>query len=163
MDIQEETPVPSFNEVLTYLSEATGVSIKAVSILLGQLLMTCLPKLTTTPTAEWSVILSILCSFKIQNIQEAMLAIQMIAVHYHSSELLASAATSFSADSKEQYLRMAVRMSRLFNSQLEAFKKIRSKGEQKIVVEYVSVHNDNRKMALTVSEESSPADITEGD
>ncbi len=138
------TTIPAenqFDKVITSLSQSVGVSYMAAANLLSQALKSSLKTTSITPTPEWDYISAMISSFEPQNIQEAMLAIQMVGVHYQATDLLSKAAKYDSVTIKEQYLKLALKMSRLFAIQLETLKKIRSKGEQRMVVEHVHIHN----------------------
>ena len=89
----------------------------AAANLLSQALKSSIPT-TNTPTAEWDYIGAMLSSFEPKNIQEAMLAVQMVGVHHQTTELLSKAAKYENIVIKEQYLKLALKMSRLFATQL---------------------------------------------
>ena len=141
----------SFDNVITHLSQSVGISYMAAANLLSQALKSSIPIANTTPTPEWEYIAAMLASFEPKNIQEAMLAIQMVGVHFQTAELLSKAAKYDSFIAKEQYLKLALKMSRLFATQLETLKKIRSKGEQRMVVEHVHVHNGGQAIVGQVT------------
>jgi hypothetical protein len=54
---------------------------------------------------------------------------------------------------KEEYLKLALKMSRLFATQLETLKKIRSKGKQKMTVEHVHIHNGGQAIVGQIAPE----------
>jgi len=140
---QETNPaVPTenkFDAVITKLSQSVGVSYMASANLLSQALKSSLNTTNMTPTPEWDYVAAMVASLEPRNAQEAMLAIQMVGIHYNTTNLLSKAVKNdFMA---EQYLKLALKMSRLFATQLETLKKIRSKGEQKMTVEHIHIHN----------------------
>lgn len=137
----EVPAVNRFDIVITQISQSVGISYMAAANLLSQALKISIPMPNTTPTPEWDYISAVFSSFEPKNIQEAMLAVQMVGVHYQATELFSKAAKYDSITIKEEYLRLALKMSRLFATQLETLKKIRSKGEQRVIVEHVHVHN----------------------
>jgi hypothetical protein len=140
---ETNTTLPTVNrleEVITKLSQSVGISYMAAANLLSQALKSSIPT-TNTPTPEWEYIGAMLASFEPRNVQEAMLACQMVGVHNQTIELLSKATKYDALFAKEEYLKLALKMSRLFATQLETLKKIRSKGEQRMVVEHVHIHN----------------------
>ena len=128
-----------FDKVITKLSQSVGISHMTAANLLSQALKGSIPITNTTPAPEWDYIAALLSSLEPQNIQEAMLAIQMLSVHYRAAEYFSKAVKNDFLT--EQHLKMAMKLSRLFASQLETLKKIRSKGEQRMIVEHVHVHS----------------------
>jgi hypothetical protein len=79
-------------------------------------------------------------SFKPKDAKQAMLAAQMIAVHE-----LQQHHTCYAKQAKHPRLRSlhtkdAAKLANVFLKQLQTFEKMQGKGEQKIMVEHVSVH-----------------------
>ena len=73
---------------------------------------------------------------------ETMLACQMAAVHVLTMTTAADAyASGKSPYLKDQKLAQVNKLSRTFTTQMEALKRYRSKGDQKIIVEHVEVHD----------------------
>jgi hypothetical protein len=91
---------------------------------------------------------SFLKEIKPQDTLEAMLAVQMLGTH------LLSCKTLYRANLKDQTcegvnenVNRATKLSRTFIAQMEALKKHRSKGDQKITVEHINV-NDGGKVSI---------------
>lgn len=71
---------------------------------------------------------------------EAMLATQMAAIHNATVEMASRLRTERHVNVAESYERSLNRLARTFTTQIEALKKYRSKGEQKVIVEHQHVH-----------------------
>jgi DNA-binding HxlR family transcriptional regulator len=71
---------------------------------------------------------------------EAMLATQMAAIHLATMEYAGRLHRSTSVQVSEAYERSLTRLSRTFAAQVDALKKYRSKGEQRVVVEHKHYH-----------------------
>ncbi len=150
---EKNTAVPAenrFDKVITTLSQSVGISYMAAANLLSQALKSSIPT-TNTPTPEWDYIGTMLSSFEPRNVQEAMLAVQMVGVHNQTIELLSKATKYDALFAKEEYLKLALKMSRLFATQLETLKKIRSKGEQRMIVEHVHVHSGGQAIVGNIA------------
>jgi hypothetical protein len=139
-----------FDNVITSLSQSVGIPHMTAANLLSQALKSSIPT-TNTPTPEWDYIAAMLASFNPTNIQEAMLACQIVGVHFQTTDLLSKAAKYENIVIKEQYLKLALKMSRLYATQLETLKKIRSKGEQKMTVEHIHIHNGGQAIVGQIS------------
>ena len=73
---------------------------------------------------------------------EGMLAAQMVATHAASMECFRRAMIEGQpCESRDANLNYASKLTRTYTTQIEALKKYRSKGEQKMTVEHVHVHN----------------------
>lgn len=75
-----------------------------------------------------------------QNEIEAMLATQMAAIHIATMDFAARVQRSTTAETSESYERSLSRLARTFTAQIEALKKHRNKGEQRVVVEHKHYH-----------------------
>lgn len=71
---------------------------------------------------------------------ETMLAVQMAAVHGATMQMASNIRIATSADRAEQFERSMTRLARTFTTQMEALKRYRSKGEQRVVVEHKHYH-----------------------
>ena len=89
-----------------------------------------------------SAAMEMIAELKPDNITEAMLASQMIAVHETALVFLRNAtADGQTAEGRDAHTHRAVRLKRLFIEQLEAMAKLKGKtGQQKVVVEHVHVN-----------------------
>lgn len=81
----------------------------------------------------------------VQNMQprdvfEAMLTTQMAAIHNTTMEHARRLHRAATGEAVERYERTLNRLARTFTTQIEALKKYRSKGEQKVIVEHQHVH-----------------------
>jgi hypothetical protein len=75
-----------------------------------------------------------------QDAAESMMAVQMVAIHNQCMELLKFAAKSTFIDGRKQYLNLAIKLSRTYTSQMEGLRRYRQKGQQRMTVEHVHVH-----------------------
>jgi hypothetical protein len=71
----------SYYKFIAKLGSAIGVSEMAAVTLITQTLESCIP-IKKEPTTDWGLISALVCEFNPQSPQEALLAIQMISVHY---------------------------------------------------------------------------------
>lgn len=81
----------------------------------------------------------------VQNMQprdvfEAMLTTQMAAIHNTTMDHAGRLHRATTGEGVERYERTLNRLARTFTTQIEALKKYRSKGEQKVIVEHQHVH-----------------------
>lgn len=85
-----------------------------------------------------------------QNELECMLAVQMAAVHTTTLAMACSMRMTTNADRREQLERSMSRLARTFTTQMEALKRQRSKGEQKVIVEHVTVNEGGQAIVGNV-------------
>jgi hypothetical protein len=84
---------------------------------------------------------------------EAMLAIQMIGVHNVAMETLSRAMLSNQTfEGKQASVNQATKLIRAFTTQMEALKKYRTGGQQKVTVEHVHVNEGGKAIVGNVSQ-----------
>ena len=95
---------------------------------------------------------------------EVMLASQMVAVHSLAMATAAGLAGALLAEVRDQKVNQITKLNRTFTGQIEALKRYRSKGEQKVVVEHqhVHVHEGGQAIVGTVNQGAGDASKTEG-
>ena len=93
---------------------------------------------------------------------EAMLATQMAAVHQATMHHAALMARTELFDHLVAYGRALGRLSKTFTSQVEALAKYRSKGQQKMTVEHVHVHEGGQAIVGQVNGEQGVSKNSEG-
>ena len=71
---------------------------------------------------------------------EAMIAVQMIAIHNLAMELIKTASRGDNGMRIDHYTNLANKAMRTFTMQMEILGKYRNKGKQKIIVEHVTVN-----------------------
>jgi hypothetical protein len=72
---------------------------------------------------------------------EGMLAVQMIGIHYLTTEMMNRAAyNEQTIDGVDRNVNRVAKLSRLFVAQLEVFQKLQGKGQQTVRVEHVTVN-----------------------
>jgi hypothetical protein len=84
--------------------------------------------------------MSLLVGINPQDQVETMLAVQMVATHNLSMALIREAHRSKFGIRTEMFSHLASKIARVFTSQVEALGKYRNKGNQKIIVEHVTVN-----------------------
>lgn len=90
---------------------------------------------------QQSAILAFLAGVNPQDVTEGMMAAQLYASHAASMECYRRAMLpGQSIEGKQINLTLAAKLTKANATQVEALKKYRSKGEQKVVVEHVHVH-----------------------
>jgi hypothetical protein len=84
---------------------------------------------------------------------EMLLAVQMIGVHQAGAKFLANAtAEDQTAEGRDLSLVRVTRLMRLFLDQLDAMQKLKGKyGQQKVVVEHVTVHRGGQAIVGTIN------------
>ena len=83
---------------------------------------------------------------------EAMLACQMAAVHMLSMGAATSGYRGVNGERRDLALAQINKLTRTFTTQMEALKRYRSKGDQKVTVEHVHVHDGGQAVVGNVSQ-----------
>jgi hypothetical protein len=98
--------------------------------------------------------MAILQGIKPQDEIEAMLAVQMIGVHNMAMEAMSLVMISDQyPESKDRNTNRATKLLRTFAAQMEALKKYRTGGQQKMIVEHVHVHEGGQAIVGNVNHE----------
>lgn len=82
---------------------------------------------------------------------EAMLAVQMVTVHFSSMRHTRSMLTCDTIDQLDIQERVVNKLMRTFTTQMEALRKHRNGGNQKVVVEHVHVHSGGQAIVGNVT------------
>jgi hypothetical protein len=82
---------------------------------------------------------------------ESMLAVQMAAVHDATMEMAARMKRVDTIQQHDSAERSLNKLARTFTAQVEALKRYRSKGEQRVTVEHVTVNDGGQAIVGTVS------------
>lgn len=93
---------------------------------------------------------------------ESMLALQMAAVHDAAMETAARIKRVRTGQEKESAERAFIRLSRTFTAQTEALKRYRSKGEQRVYVERVTVNEGGQAIVGLVERGGGDGKKSEG-
>ncbi|WP_192182195.1 hypothetical protein [Mesorhizobium amorphae] len=96
--------------------------------------------------------LSMVAGMKPRDQLETTLAVQMAAIHIATVNTAASMGGAKTEVVKEGYERALNRLTRTFVAQVEALKRYRSKGEQRVVVERVTVERGGQAIVGTVAQ-----------
>jgi hypothetical protein len=83
--------------------------------------------------------LAVIIGFKPKDQQESMLAAQMAAIHWETMICAKRLANAHGIEERESAERALNRLARTYPMQMEALKRYRSGGEQKVTVQHVSV------------------------
>jgi hypothetical protein len=94
--------------------------------------------------AQANFALSVIRDVKPQNHLEGMLAVQIAAVHLSTMKMAGNISWMRDCPEREGTERGLNRLTRTFMSQLEALKRFRGNGEQKITVQYVTVKDGSQ-------------------
>jgi hypothetical protein len=81
---------------------------------------------------------------------ESTLAVQMAAIHFATVRMASRLGATTSRVNAESYERSLNRLARTFVAQMQGLKRYRSRGEQRVFVERVTV-NESGQMAFTAS------------
>ena len=82
---------------------------------------------------------------------EAMLASQLVCVYQQNMGILARATEVSSPDLRQLYLNLSIKLIRSFTALTGCLRKYRQKGEQKMTVEHVHVHDGGQAIVGNVS------------
>ena len=145
---------------LAKMTEALGTAdFDLQNYLLNQAMETCFGFVTAEGRRdEYQAICSnrvmaLLHGIKPQDEIESMMAIQMVGVHNLAMETLKRAMLGGqSFDGKDVNVSQATKMMRVFVAQMEALKKYRTGGEQKMIVEHVHVNEGGQAIVGTVNQ-----------
>ena len=96
--------------------------------------------------------LSTLSGIQPQDEIEAMLAVQMIGVHNMAMDCLGRASRTDNVEFLRTYMNGAAKLLRTFVAQMEALKKNRTGGQQKMVVEHVHVNKGGQAIVGNVNQ-----------
>jgi len=97
--------------------------------------------------------LAILTGIEPRDEIEGMLAVQMVGVHNIAMETMARAILSEQTfDGKQVNINQAAKMLRTFTTQMEALKKYRTGGQQKVTVEHVHVNKGGQAIVGNVNQ-----------
>ena len=92
-------------------------------------------------------------SIRAENSLEKMLAHQLAVAHKAALEIVDKAAFQQDVGDKARLLNLAARMMETYQKGLLTFDRIRNKGEQRIVVQYVNVKDGGQAIIGNVSRE----------
>ena len=94
--------------------------------------------------------MAILNGIQPQDELEGMLAVQMIGVHNMAMDYMGKATRTDRVNFMNTYMNLATKSLRTFTAQMEALKKYRTGGQQKMVVEHVHVNKGGQAIVGTV-------------
>ncbi len=134
------------------LNEAFGTSeFSFADGLLSQLLnSTHYDRDAPVRAATINAALAAVCGIGPRDETEAMLAAQMVATHGAALELLRRAMQAEYRHNLQDTGNLAVKLLRTFAAQLEALQRYRGKGQQKVTVEHVHVHQGGQAIVGNV-------------
>lgn len=87
-----------------------------------------------------------------QNVTEALLISQMIAVHFHAINASMRASEADNLIKLEKFINLAIKLNRTFTAQMEALNRYRRGGKQKVTVEHVHVNEGGQAIVANVAE-----------
>ena len=96
--------------------------------------------------------MAILSGIQPQDEIEGMLAVQMIGVHNMAMNYMGKATRTDRVDFMSTYMNGATKSLRTFAAQMEALKRYRTGGQQKMVVEHVHVNEGGQAIVGTVNQ-----------
>jgi hypothetical protein len=150
VQIDPDHPSPGIWAVA--LHDAFGTSeFSFADELLGQLLNTTHHrKDAPVKAATINAALAAVCGIGPRDETEAMLAAQMVATHAAAMELLRRAMQAQYRHNLQDAGNLAVKLLRTYAAQLEALQRYRGKGQQKVMVEHVHVHQGGQAIVGNV-------------
>jgi len=99
-------------------------------------------------------ILAVVKSISPQDEVESMLAAQMAAVHMMTMDFTSRLANANTAQQQESAERALNKLARTFTTQMEALKRYRTGGQQKVTVEHVHVHEGGQAIVGHVEQKT---------
>jgi hypothetical protein len=93
--------------------------------------------------------LSIVNGIEPRDPTEALLASQMAAVHCELMQCIRHMNSARTRDHRQEELNTMMRLSRVFSMQLDALKRYRSTGEQRIQVQHINVNADKAVVGVS--------------
>ncbi len=100
---------------------------------------------------HYGAVLAAMQAIAPRNEIEGMLAAQMVAVHYAAMECFRRAAIpNQTFEGRDMALRHGEKLSRVYNEQMEALRRHRGKGQQKVTVKHVHVHQGGQAIVGNV-------------
>jgi hypothetical protein len=127
--------------------------------LLGQIINTTNVQPSGVPIAQATLnaALAAVTGIEPQDEAEAMLAAQMVGVHWVVMALLSTAGSTNDRTLLNDTGNLAVKLLRTYTTQFEALKRYRSVGEQRVVVQYQHVNVTAEQAAVQVTGGADPA------
>lgn len=86
---------------------------------------------------------------------QLLLAAQLASMHKLSQKLLSQAYNSQRLDHIQIFINLAVKTSNVFNQQISVMQKLKCGGQQKVVIEHVSVNNGSQAVIGTINTSTS--------
>jgi hypothetical protein len=140
-------------EALLALHSTTGLrNVDAALMLLDQLLRLSASDFSKLDPSKADAALALMDELKPSDGPEAMLAAQMVAVHYAAMQCFSRAMLEDqSLVGRELNLKHGAKLSRIYAQQIETLDKHRRKGQQTVVVEHVHVNDGGQAIVGNVS------------
>lgn len=148
--VYEERPDGRKQAALGHPDKAVGVAqaantfgvsnIELTAHLLDECIMAFAPRNRAPNEQEMSAALAAVAGIAPNDEAEAMLAVQMVTTHHAATTMLQRAMCQDRVDLAESAGNLAIKLLRTYAAQLEALSRYRGKGQQKVIVEHVHVH-----------------------
>jgi hypothetical protein len=135
------------------LTEAAGTADRTVSFCLVAQVTSSLISIGKGPKRMNGAI-SLLYGIKPQDVMEGMLSAEMISTHELAMEFLRRAAASQTLKQVDANTNMATKLLRTYTAQMEALCRYRNRGQQRVVVEHVSVNAGGQAVVGIVEAQS---------
>jgi hypothetical protein len=105
--------------------------------------------------SDWQILAAVLSGIGENDHLEAFLCSQMVVAHDLGMEFIRRARSPQQpAAGIDENLNRGIKLFRMFTRQVEVLRTLRSKGEQKMIVEHVHVHNGGQAIVGSVRQES---------
>ena len=111
---------------------------------------------------DLNFMLDVIKGIKPQDQVESMLAAQMAAVHMATMTSARRLARSETLEAQDSHERAFNKLARTFTAQVEALKRYRTGGEQRMIVEHVHVHQGGQAIVGTVNQGGRVGNKSEG-
>ncbi|RUM18801.1 hypothetical protein EFD56_14825 [Rhizobium phaseoli] len=136
---------------MAVLMKAMGVSDESVFYAFVRQLTNAVSKDENADVSELNSAIALVAGIEPRDHLEAMLAVQMATVHMAAMRHSRSMLTSGTIELLDIHERAANKLMRTFTTQMEALRKHRNGGNQKVVVEHVHVHEGGQAIVGKVT------------
>lgn len=161
-ELPQYISVPNFPNIVKFrhprqevagavVMKALGISDQRLYTSLVSQITNALSRGQEADVAELNAAIAMVAGIEPRNHLEAMLAFQMATVHVLSLRHARSMVTSETIDQLDIQERVVNKLMRTFTAQMEALRKHRNGGNQKVVVEHVHIHKGGQAIVGNVT------------
>lgn len=155
---EDGTPIPvaiepgGYEQWLDHLAKALGTADPTTAVALLQQAMNASGSALDRHDREImaNTVIALMADIRPQSSAELMLAVQMIAVHFQATRLMQQAAATSLPEISRKQMALADRLFKTFVMQIQALRKSKLRGRQKMIVEHVHIHEGGQAIVGNV-------------